>query len=167
MANIPELPHEAARLQALLDLNILDTPPEERFDAITRKAQAEFKCKTVLISLIAEDRQWFKSRQGLDKRETPRNISFCTYAIAEEEYLIVPDTHEDFRFKNNKLVQGEPFIRSYAGVILYSTEGYEMGTFCLLHDKVKHYDEQDIQRIKHYAKIVEQELVLSEEFGRQ
>lgn len=165
MARIPQLPHEAERLQALYDLNILDTPAEERFDAITLKAQQEFKCKTVLISLITENKQWFKSRQGLDKRETPRNISFCTYAIAEEQYLIVPDARADFRFRNNKLVIGEPFIRSYAGVILYSEDGYELGTFCLLHDEVRQYSDQDIDRIKHYARIVEQELRLSDNYG--
>lgn len=165
MAHIPRLPHEAERLQALYDLNILDTPPEERFDAITQKAQQEFGCKTVLISLIAENKQWFKSRQGLDKRETPRNISFCTYAIAEEEYLVVPDAHADFRFKNNKLVRGEPYIRSYAGVILYSDDGYELGTFCLLHDEVRDYTAAEIDRLKHYARLVEQELMLSPEYG--
>ena len=160
------MPNEAARLQALHDLDILDTPPEQRFDEITLRAQQEFNCKTVLISLVGEDRQWFKSKQGMDKQETPRNISFCTYAIAEEEYLIVPDAHKDFRFKNNKLVKGPPYIRSYAGVILYSPDGYELGTFCLLHDQVRDYTTADITRIKQYARLVEHELAISPEFGR-
>ncbi|WP_018983789.1 GAF domain-containing protein [Salinimonas chungwhensis] len=166
MSEIPQMPNEAERIEALRNLNILDTPPEARFDVITHQAMQEFNCKTCLISLVAEDRQWFKSRQGLSNTETPRNISFCTYAIAEEEYLIVPDALADFRFKNNKLVVGEPYIRSYAGVILHSPDGYEIGTFCLLHDDVKHYSEAQIERLKQYARIVELEMAANPEFSR-
>jgi len=150
--------YESSRLESLLSLNILDTPPEKRFDMLTQEAQAYFSCKTCLISLVAEDRQWFKSRQGLDAKETPRNISFCTYAIAEEQYLIIPDAHEDFRFARNPLVTGAPFIRSYAGVILRSSEGYELGTLCLIHDKPKQYNQEDIAALLHFGKLVEAQL---------
>ena len=165
MPDIPQMNNEAERIEALRKLNILDTPPEARFDVITHQAQQEFECKTCLISLVAEDRQWFKSRQGFTVNETPRNVSFCTYAIAEEEYLIVPDTHADFRFKNNILVKGEPYIRSYAGMVLHSPDGYEIGTFCLIHDDVKHYSEAQIKRLRQYARIVELEMIANPEFG--
>ena len=98
--------YEKARLAALESLDILDTSPSEQLDALTKQVLTEFKCKTCLVSLVAEDRQWFKSRQCMDAAETPRNISFCTYAIAEEEYLIVPDAKADKIFANNPLSYG-------------------------------------------------------------
>lgn len=153
----PQLPHEVARLQSLIDLQILDTPPEARFDAITSAAQDYFNSKSALISLVAEDRQWFKSKQGLDVNETPRNISFCTYAIAEEAYLLVPDALQDDRFANNPLVKGEPYIRAYAGVILRSPEGYEIGTLCVLFASARTFSEEDISMLQHLGKLAERE----------
>lgn len=128
---------------------------KERLDALTKEVQAEFDCKTCLVSLVAEDRQWFKSRQCMDVAETPRNISFCTYAIAEEEYLIVPDAKADKLFANNPLVTGSPFIRAYAGVILRNQDGYELGTLCLLYDQAREFTEDEINKLKHYARLVE------------
>ncbi len=147
----PQPSHEGERLKALYKLDILDTPPDERLDAVTKNVQEFFKCKICLVSLIADDRQWFKSRQCLDVSETPRNVSFCTYAIAEEEYLIVPDAHEDDRFANNPLVKGEPFIRAYAGIILRSTDGYELGTLCVIHDSPRQFEDVDIVMLRHFG----------------
>ncbi|MCW8107223.1 GAF domain-containing protein [Alteromonas ponticola] len=157
MRSYPELKNEVERLQSLYELSILDTPPEERFDKITRFAQEYFRCKICLISLVAEDRQWFKSRQGLNVCETPRDISFCTYAIAEEEYLIIPDAHEDFRFAKNPLVTGDPFIRAYAGIIVHSPDGHELGTLCIIHDKPREFSPKDIEMLKNFGEMVEQE----------
>ena len=150
-----DIQYEKERLDALHSLNILDTSPDERLDALTKEVQAEFDCKTCLVSLVAEDRQWFKSRQCMDVAETPRNISFCTYAIAEEEYLIVPDAKADKLFANNPLVTGSPFIRAYAGVILRNQDGYELGTLCLLYDQAREFTEYEINKLKHYARLVE------------
>ena len=150
-----DIQYEKERLDALHSLNILDTSPDERLDALTKEVQAEFDCKTCLVSLVAEDRQWFKSRQCMDVAETPRNISFCTYAIAEEEYLIVPDAKTDKLFANNPLVTGSPFIRAYAGVILRNQDGYELGTLCLLYDQAREFTEDEINKLKHYARLVE------------
>lgn len=150
-----DIQYEKERLDALHSLNILDTSPDERLDALTKEVQAEFDCKTCLVSLVAEDRQWFKSRQCMDVAETPRNISFCTYAIAEEEYLIVPDAKADKLFANNPLVTGSPFIRAYAGVILRNQDGYELGTLCLLYDQAREFTEDEINKLKHYARLVE------------
>lgn len=150
-----DIQYEKERLDALHSLNILDTSPDERLDALTKEVQAEFDCKTCLVSLVAEDRQWFKSRQCMDVAETPRNISFCTYAIAEEEYLIVPDATADKLFANNPLVTGSPFIRAYAGVILRNQDGYELGTLCLLYDQAREFTEDEINKLKHYARLVE------------
>lgn len=150
-----DIQYEKERLDALHSLNILDTSPDEQLDELTKEVQTEFDCKTCLVSLVAEDRQWFKSRQCMDVAETPRNISFCTYAIAEEEYLIVPDATADKLFANNPLVTGSPFIRAYAGVILRNQDGYELGTLCLLYDQAREFTEDEINKLKHYARLVE------------
>lgn len=143
--------YEKARIAALESLDILDTSPSEQLDELTKTVQEEFNAKTCLVSLVAEDRQWFKSRQCMDATETPRNISFCTYAIAEEEYLIVPDAKADKLFANNPLVTGNPFIRAYAGVILRNKDGYELGTLCLLFDEPRSFTVPEIESLKQHA----------------
>lgn len=147
--------YEKARIAALESLDILDTSPSEQLDELTKAVQEEFNAKTCLVSLVAEDRQWFKSRQCMDATETPRNISFCTYAIAEEEYLIVPDAQADKLFANNPLVTGSPYIRGYAGAILRNKDGYELGTLCLLFDEPRDFLDVEIESLKKHARTVE------------
>ncbi|AFT77805.1 putative GAF sensor protein [Alteromonas macleodii str. 'Black Sea 11'] len=147
--------YEKARIAALESLDILDTSPSEQLDELTKTVQEEFNAKTCLVSLVAEDRQWFKSRQCMDATETPRNISFCTYAIAEEEYLIVPDAQADKLFANNPLVTGSPYIRGYAGAILRNKDGYELGTLCLLFDEPRDFLDVEIESLKKHARTVE------------
>src|SRR5580698_4623597 len=108
MKKAPLADNEEQRLAALRALNILDTPPEERFDRITRLARKLFEVPIALITLVDADRQWFKSCQGLRVRATPRDISFCGHAILSEEGLVVPDTLLDERFADNPMVSGEP-----------------------------------------------------------
>ncbi|QJR81210.1 GAF domain-containing protein [Alteromonas pelagimontana] len=167
MTNHTVLKTESDRLSALYQLEILDTPPDERFDAITAKAQQYFNSSICLISFVADDRQWFKSRQGLDAVETERHVSFCAYAIAEEEYLYIPDTHEDFRFRNNPLVKGAPFIRAYAGAIIYSPDGYALGTLCIIHNDVLVLSDEDITMLMKFAKMVEAELAAQQQSVEQ
>jgi len=147
--------YEKARIAALESLDILDTSPSEQLDELTKTVQEKFNAKTCLVSLVAEDRQWFKSRQCMDATETPRNISFCTYAIAEEEYLIVPDAQADKLFANNPLVTGSPYIRGYAGAILRNKDGYELGTLCLLFDEPRDFLDVEIESLKNHARTVE------------
>jgi diguanylate cyclase (GGDEF)-like protein len=132
MKTPPPPPNEAQRLATLRALGLLDTPSEERFDRITRLAQHMFEVPIVLISLVDEDRQWFKSRQGLGAEETPRSISFCGHAILEEGLLVVPDAQEDERFADNPLVTAEPNIRFYAGCPIEAGDGSRLGTLCLI-----------------------------------
>ncbi len=122
---------EADRLAALHNLAILDTPPERDFDEITRLAAAALGVASSAISLIDEERQWFKSRHGIPFPETPRNIAFCTHAIASGELLIVPDATLDDRFSSNPLVTQEGGIRFYAGVPLVVSSGHCLGTLCV------------------------------------
>lgn len=159
VSNPPVLPYETERIRALKNMNILDTAQDKLLDAITLEAQAYFNSKSCLISLVAEDRQWFKSNQGLDATQTPRNISFCTYAIAEEEYLIVPDSLADERFANNPLVTGPPYILAYAGSILHTGDGYEVGTFCVLFDKPRTFSDEDIAALQRFGAAAEKVLI--------
>ena len=124
---------EKARLDALHALNVLETAQEERFDRLTRIAARVFNAPIALVSLVDKDRQWFKSRQGLDVCETPRSVAFCEYAVRSRELVLVPDATKDDRFKDNPLVTGEPLIRFYAGAPLFSSCGqYVLGTLCVI-----------------------------------
>ncbi|NND64743.1 MAG: GAF domain-containing protein, partial [Gammaproteobacteria bacterium] len=128
----PAIPSdEKARIEALHSLNILDTETEERFDRLTRLAKRMFDVDIALVSLVDVNRQWFKSCQGLDASETPRDISFCGHAILGEDAFVIPDAVKDDRFKFNPLVTGEPFIRFYAGIPLRYADGSKLGTVCL------------------------------------
>ncbi len=155
----PDIPgNEAERLRALRLLDILDTAPEARFDRITHLAQRLFDAPIVLISLIDTDRQWFKSRQGLDVCETPRNISFCGHAILDDNILYVPDATRDPRFRDNPLVTGEPNIRFYAGAPLHVTSGARIGTLCLIDRRARNLSKEKLADLRHLADWVEDEL---------
>ena len=120
----PAIPvDEAFRISTLHDLNLLDTPSEDRFDRLTRISQRLFKVPMALISLIDSDRQWFKSAAGLNISETPRSVSFCGHTILEQQIFIVNDTHLDHRFADNPLVTNAPHIRFYAGRPLIAANG--------------------------------------------
>ncbi len=123
---------ERERLLALQAMKILDTPAEESFDRLTRIAAAIFDVPIALVSLVDEDRQWFKSRVGLDVSETDRRISFCAHSLGGTRPLVVPDALEDERFQNNPSVTGTPNIRFYAGAQLRMADDLHLGTFCII-----------------------------------
>ncbi len=124
--------NEDARISALADFHLMDTPPEEEFDRLAELAARLFKVPTVLISLIGNDRQFFKARVGFDPCETSREISFCAHAIMQDDILFIPDALKDERFAKNALVLGTPFIRFYAGKPLVTPTGEKIGTVCLI-----------------------------------
>jgi GAF domain-containing protein len=129
------LQNEKKRLKVLWQYEVLDTVPEEVFDDLTELAARICEAPIALISLVDEDRQWFKSRVGIDVNQTSRDISFCTYAITQPDLFIVPDATLDKRFAENPLVTSEPKIRFYAGAPLITPDGYALGTLCVI-DKV-------------------------------
>jgi GAF domain-containing protein len=155
----PKPSNEKERLQALRDLLILDTPPEERFDRITQFASFEFDVPIVVISLVDEERQWFKSLVGLDACSTSRDISFCTHAILQDEILIIEDATKDERFFDNPLVLGDPHIRFYAGAQLILPKGEMVGTLCLIDQKPRIFDKTDMLILSTLRKMVVSELV--------
>jgi diguanylate cyclase (GGDEF)-like protein len=155
----PQFPkNEAERLHALRTLKILDTSHEERFDRVTRMAKRMFGVSISLVSIVDEDRQWFKSSQGLDASETSRDISFCGHAINQDGLFIVPDTAKDERFFDNPLVTEAPNIRFYAGYPLKLRQGINIGTLCLIDTKPKNLDEEDQQLLKDLGAMIEQEI---------
>jgi GAF domain-containing protein len=148
IAAIPE--NEAQRLEALIKYEILDTLPEAAFDNVTRLASKVCKTPIALISLIDKDRQWFKSKVGLEVSETHRDIAFCAHAVADPGHLlIVEDTLKDNRFSNNPLVVNQPNLRFYAGCPLLTSTGEALGTLCVLDQKPKSLseDQQEILRV--------------------
>ena len=130
-ARLPLPPDEALRQQALDDMALVDTPPNTTWTPWWNW-RGKPGVKTVLISLIDHDRQWFKARIGLDAEQTPRDLSFCGHAILASEPLMVTDASRDPRFHDNPLVTGPPFIRFYAGEPLHASNGQAIGTLCLI-----------------------------------
>jgi phosphoribosyl 1,2-cyclic phosphodiesterase len=149
--------HEDERLETLYGLGILDTPPEERFDRITRLAAAIFKVPMALVSLVDRERQWYKSTYGVDVAETSREVSFCSHAVASQEALIVPDTLQDPRFADNPLVTDAPRIRFYAGFPLFVGASC-VGTLCVVDTRPRQIDAEAVSLLRDLAAIAEREL---------
>lgn len=155
----PQIPaDEAQRLETLRTLKILDSAPEERFDRLTRMAKRMFGVPISLVSIVDSDRQWFKSAQGLEASETPRDISFCGHAILGNDLFLVADASKDVRFQDNPLVTEDPNIRFYAGCPLKVANGHKMGTLCLIDDKPRTFDEEDRALLRDLAAMAEQEI---------
>jgi phosphoribosyl 1,2-cyclic phosphodiesterase/DNA-binding response OmpR family regulator len=153
----PRPADEPERVRALHDLAILDSPPEERFDRITRLARRLFDMPIALVSLVATERQWFKSRQGLDIPETSRDSSFCAHAILDEGVFVVGDASLDPRFAENPLVTGTPRIRFYAGRPVRSGN-FRVGTLCLIDQTPRQLGADDMEVLEDLAALVESEL---------
>lgn len=149
---------EAKRIQSLRNLNILDTPPEERYDRITRLASAIFDVPIALISLVDENRQWFKSRVGFETKETSRDISFCGHAILEDGVFVVENAGRDDRFHDNPMVNGEPGILFYAAAPLKILNDQTIGTLCVMDRRERDFTEQQKQVLADLGAMVAESL---------
>ena len=158
--SVPMATSEAARLTALHRLQVLDTQPEPAFDRITAIARRLFRVPIALVSLIDEDRQWFKSKCGLDVPGTPRDQAFCIYTILDDTVFVVPDARANPTFAANPLVLGEPFIRFYAGAPLTVAPGVRLGSLCIIDTQPRPFDVADTRRLAGLAQIVVGELWL-------
>jgi len=161
------LPHdEKERLEALCACNVLDTGPEPDFDALTQLAAELIDVPIALVSLIDADRQWFKSRVGLDATESGRDVAFCSHAILRDEMMIVEDARQDERFHDNPFVTEPPHIRFYAGMPLRSRDGYKFGTLCVIDNKPRQMSEKHRRILKQLAMQAQAQLELRRHIGR-
>ncbi|MEI6387811.1 MAG: GAF domain-containing protein, partial [Spirochaetota bacterium] len=158
MKDAPTPADEALRIRNLRELDVLYSPAEERFDRITRLACRLFNVPIALVSLVAEDCQWFKSRQGLDADQTERRVSFCGHAIMASDVFLVPDATLHPDFSDNPLVTGDPFVRFYAGMPVSTPDGHNLGTLCLIDHMPRTFSEKEKQTLRDLAHWVENEL---------
>ncbi|WP_438969884.1 diguanylate cyclase domain-containing protein [Methylophaga sp.] len=150
--------NDKSRVFTLRSLDLLDTNKEERFDRLTRLAMRIFEVPIALVSLVDENRQWFKSCQGLSISETSRDVSFCGHAILGDDAFVIQDTHQDPRFDDNPFVINEPYIRFYAGYPITYVEGTKLGTLCLIDHKPRHFSQREKLILKELAELVEHEI---------
>jgi DNA-binding response OmpR family regulator len=152
----PLPPEEPERLRTLHALGVLDTPAEERFDRLTRLARRVFDVPMALVTLVDAERQWFKSRQGIEATQTPREAAFCAYAIHGDEAFVIPDAQADARFADSPLVAGEPRVRFYAGHPV-RIGPHRIGTLCLGDHRPRDLSDDDRKILEDLAALVEKE----------
>ena len=160
MKKAPIPKNELKRITSLYALDLLDTPPEERFDQLTRCATKIFHVPISTLTLIDATREWFKSCQGLDKTQGDRAVSFCGHALVENKILVVQDTTKDERFADNPTVIGKPYIKFYAGVPIMSADGQRIGAFCIKDIKPREFSKDDQEILEGLARWAELEINL-------
>ena len=157
-APVPD--NETDRLAALYSLDILDSAPEQDFDDIVALASTVCGTPMSLVTLVDIDRQWFKSRIGNELTETSRDLSFCAHAILGRDLLVVPDATKDARFADNPTVTKDGGIRFYAGAPLITTEGYALGTLCVIDSEPRKLDVEQLQALRALARQVTSQMEL-------
>lgn len=166
-APLPE--REEERLEDVLSLRVLDSPPSERLERLTELARSVFDVPVALVSLVDRERQWFLCNLGYgETRETDRRLSFCAHAIHEDELLEVPDTRQDPRFRDNPLVHDDtrPIV-FYIGAVLFGVRGFPVGTLCLIDHRPRRFSDPDKERLLLLARMVEEELWLHHGLERE
>jgi GAF domain-containing protein len=152
--------NETARLAALNRYAILDSEPEQSFDDLVILAAHICNTPMAMLSLVDENRQWFKSKFGVQVRETSRDTSICAHAIQQKDLFVVPDTLKDERFRDNSLVTGEPHIRFYAGTPLVNEDGYALGTLCVVDREPRELDPAQKEAISALGRLAMRQMEL-------
>jgi diguanylate cyclase (GGDEF)-like protein/PAS domain S-box-containing protein len=151
----PDTPaNEEARQRALDESGLLESAPDAAFDDITALVAARLGVPICLVSLVDRDRQWFKSRHGLDATQTPRDVSFCGHVVFEGAPLVVEDATADARFADNPLVAGQPHVRAYAGMPLATEAGLTLGTLCAIDHVPRRFTPEDLGFLRAAARLV-------------
>ncbi|MHB2211299.1 GAF domain-containing protein [Methylobacterium sp. CM6257] len=158
--SVPPRRNACQRAAALDRLQIMDTPPEPAFDRIVRAAQKLFNAPIALISLLDDERQWFKAKCGLDAQSTPRELAFCNYTVLHDSVFVVPDAQAEAAFASNPLVTGHPFIRFYAGAPLTLLPGVRLGSLCIIDTKPRTFSTKEAQLLARLAQVVVDEFWL-------
>lgn len=156
----PITKNESERLQALYRYHIMDTDFEKEFDELIQLASHICETPISLMSMVAEEKQWFKAKVGMEARETPREVAFCAHAIHDEDLFIINDATQDDRFHDNPLVTGKLDIQFYAGMPLTTPDGFNLGTLCVMDKKPRNLNEQQKQALKTLASQVIAQLEL-------
>ena len=153
---------ELGRQCSVDSFKIIDTPEEEEFEEIVGIVKEVFHVPIVAISIIDRDRQWFKSIQGLDAKETTRDVAFCDHTINSSDCFRVPDARKDPPFNKNPLVTGEPYIQSYLGAPLITQDGYALGALCLIDTEPRTYTKEQEILLTRFSRIVMRQISLRE-----
>lgn len=154
MATYPTLDTEQQRLLAVFNSCLVGSPPNPMLDRLTWLATRVTDCPMAMVYLLTSERQWFKSRIGLDVTETPRGVAFCSHTIVAPTGLVVEDASSDPRFAANPLVVGEPQIRFYAGVPVEDQDGNRLGSLCVLDTRPRTLSEEQLRGLTELAAIV-------------
>lgn len=160
LPDIPVPPDEPERLEALQRYHVLDTEPEREFDDIVRIASRICDTPVALITLLDEDRQWFKARMGLEISETDRRLAFCSHTIMGRSPMVVEDAARDGRFADNPLVAGAPGVRFYAGAPLVTPDGFGLGSLCVIDLEPRKLDSSRVSALEALARTVVRQLEL-------
>ena len=154
----PTPSNEAQRLATLSASQLMDTPPEAVFDRVTWLASHVSECPMALLTLLSGQRQWFKSRIGVEARETPRELAFCSHTIMQDGPFVVEDASADPRFADNALVTGAPHIRFYAGYPVLAANGMALGSLCVLYSEPRRLRERELRALGELAAIASDEV---------
>jgi len=151
--------NEKERLEAVHEMAILDTNPEERFDDLTKEAMYKLSVPMSTVTIIDDKREWYKSHPGIEKSESERSTSFCGHALLAKDIFVVEDTLKDDRFADNPMVVGPPYIRFYAGIALTEHKtGHAIGVFCIKDIKPRKFNLTDMNILADLASRAEKEL---------
>ena len=150
--------NERDRLRALLACKILDTPNEECFDKVTRQAVDQFNVPTSAFGLVDSERYWVKSSVGFGVKEVERAVALCAHVVGNNAPIVLEDSHKDRRFVDHPFVQGDPFIRFYAGIPVRAQGGHAVGSFCIVDTVPREFPWEEYLALQELAKELEDQL---------